>query len=153
MSFENISAIMNKGESRKITESTLHVVASLLYYCKPRPKFGRLPGPATQKTISCPGDQAQGHREGQSIKPLPFECNLNAAGGRAKYAAARAAPGRRACQAELRLSWLGVRDSWARTIQLFTTSDAWPSEMHRQNGYGTVAWLRLWRLNFILYDN
>ncbi len=58
---------------------------------------------------------------------------------------------RRACQAQL--SW--VRDSRARTIQLFTTSDAWPSEMHRQNGYGTVAahGLRPWRLNFILYDN
>ena len=53
--------------------------------CEPRPKFGRLPGPAAQKTISCPGDQAQGHREGQSIKPLPFECNLNAAGGRTEF--------------------------------------------------------------------
>jgi hypothetical protein len=60
--------------------------------CEPRPKNGRLPGLAAQKTISCPGDQAQGHREGQSIKPLPFECNLNAAGGRAKFAPARAAP-------------------------------------------------------------
>jgi hypothetical protein len=25
--------------------------------CEPRPKYGRLPGPAAQKTISCPGDQ------------------------------------------------------------------------------------------------
>jgi hypothetical protein len=55
--------------------------------CEPRPKYGRLPGPAAQKTISCPRDQAQGHREGKSIKSLPF--NLNVAGGRAKFAAAR----------------------------------------------------------------
>ena len=47
-------------------------------------------GPAAQKTISCPGDQAQGHREGKSSKPLPFEYTMNVAGGRAnlKFAAA-----------------------------------------------------------------
>jgi hypothetical protein len=70
-------------------------------------------GPAAQKTISCPGDQAQGHREGKSSKPLPFECNLNVSGGRAKFAAA-ARPGR------------GVTRTVTITdmIQLFTTSDA-----------------------------
>jgi hypothetical protein len=80
---------------RGVAENLLSPSSMLLPFhgtCEPRPKNGRQPGPATQKNYQLPGDQAQGHREGQSIKPLPFECNLNAAGGRAKFATARAAP-------------------------------------------------------------
>jgi hypothetical protein len=58
--------------------------------CEPRPKYGRLPRRAGgPKNYQLPRRPGTGHREGKSIKPLPFECNLNVAGGRAKFAAPR----------------------------------------------------------------
>jgi len=91
--------VMNRGESRTIKASPkiywVHPSWCCLFMvlASRGPSMDGCPGgPAAQKTISCPGDQAQGHREGKSSKPLPFECNLNVAGGRAKFAAA-ARPG------------------------------------------------------------
>ena len=148
--------VMNKGESRTIKASPK------IYWVRPSwcclfmvlaSRGPRRAAPAGQRpkklSVQCPGDQAQGHREGKSSKSLPFECNLNVAGGRAKFAAAWVpeTPGPRG-------QGLGLYNCLQPPTRMHDRAKCIVrTDMVRSPLTGRLA-LRLWRLNFkfILYD-